>query len=276
MRGSFKWKKSFRQSVSVRNKIINDDESSVALLAMVKAARNVIVKDRQHGTFRNLLRDLVVQKEGRSVLQSQQTSWNFLCGISDQPNLEFRKHETVHENIIDAYMIEVLRFIAMKVLIYGVPDAKNNRIVLSKENIKNSLIPSIPIRDAWKALTMLPILYANVCDVMGCSEPMDYAPDLEDLEMNYQFFGSSNASVQKYRTSYRWTFATYERFFMIEPPVMFWPRLEGDDEEDRDNYMFDVLNEYVNGLSVALNNHMSGGTSSVIPKDVTIRTQSPL
>lgn len=246
---------------------------------MVKAARDVIVKDRQHKTFRNLLSDLVVQnKEIRAVLQSQRDSFFFrdlLCGVSDQSNLDFRKFTRIHENIIDAYMIELLRFIAMKVLLHGVPDAKNNRIAILKEDSENVLIPSIPIRDAWKAMAMLPILYANVCDVMGCSEPIDYALDLDDLEMEYRFLGSSNISIQKQRARYRWTFATYERLFVIEPPVMFWPRLEGDDDEDRDYNMFEVLNDYVKGLSVALNDRMSGSTSTVVPKDVIIRTQSP-
>jgi hypothetical protein len=278
-RGTLKWKKSFRQTLSVRNKIISDDESTAALVAMVNAARDAIVRDRQHSTFRNILGDLVLQnREVRTVLQSQRDSLvfrDFLCRFSDQTTLDFRKFTTIHETIVDAYIIELLRFLAMKVLLHGVPDAKNNRIVLLKENLQNVLIPSLPIREAWKALAILPILYANVCTVMGCSEPIDYDADLDDLEMEYRFLGVSNEIVQRNRRHYRWTFETYERFFVIEPPVMFWPRLEGDDEEDRDQYMLEDLNEYVNGLSVALKERMSGSANIVLPKDVAISTQSP-
>lgn len=77
--------------------------------------------------------------------------------------------------------------------------------------------------------------------------------------------------IQKKRDDYRWTFSTYERLFVIEPPLLFWPRLEGDDERDTEQNILEDINDYVHRLSFAISNHVGGFQNEILPKDVIIQ-----
>lgn len=169
MKRSFRWNKSFRQTVSVRNNIITDDESTAILLQMVTAARSLIMKESQYNSFREKMRSLAAIQMHFAVTKNEGAQFLFgdlLCGGTDKLTHD-DGNAIDSEQIVDAYVIELLRLIAMKILLSGVPDIENNQICHSPKDFEHDLIPSIPIREAWKAMMIFPVMYSRICAAMG-------------------------------------------------------------------------------------------------------------
>uniref|UniRef100_A0A7S4K477 Uncharacterized protein n=1 Tax=Odontella aurita TaxID=265563 RepID=A0A7S4K477_9STRA len=192
--------------------------------------------------------------------------------------------------LYEMWINEVLRFLAMKVLVGedgfeededdgntdggdgngdGVKDENKDDAGRKSRRggpMKMRLLPSPSILDGWKALMLLPRLYAEVCGAMGCSKTdlrngfaVVHYVDAEDLLMTSPGGTAAAAAVEegdndaegsgdgeeidlrRWREEcYAWTLQGYRTLYKSSPPRAFWPR-DGawddfdDDHRDDDN-----------------------------------------
>mmetsp|Transcript_21950 Transcript_21950/g.32873 ORF Transcript_21950/g.32873 Transcript_21950/m.32873 type:complete len:278 (-) Transcript_21950:139-972(-) len=217
-----------QQSISVRDRIILDDESTETLVYMVNCAKNVLSSNYNYYTMRRMMHELlnvIIDEEDYMPILS-----TFLCGMGEEevdPNSNKKR-----ERLVDKFIDELLRFLAMKILlatnntkeeypIYNYDENDDDNT--NRERIRckcYQLNPSIMIRESWKALLMLPHTYVDVCKALGISTPIDYDDDEDD-----GFRGEASTS-QWGRECYRWTLQTYANLYVVGPPKMFWPELE--------------------------------------------------
>ncbi len=268
----------FNHTVSVRQHIIEDEESTLILLEMVKTAYDVLLANKNNLVFRKLLSELMYKDENiKPTLQSASRQQLFKCG-GDLDDVDFEM-ETVSQ-LLDAYIVELLRFLAMKVLLESMPPDENESILQQQQRksrrdveIKNrfSLVPSRTIREAWKALIILPYAYAEVCSAFGCENPLDYEGDNEMLE--YPFFDSSttNSEVKRARQCYRFTLDTYEKLYICEPSPVFWCRLKTDEVEDIDTSFTTDIANFFDNFAVQLKKSVGVNVDNGIPSNINLR-----
>jgi len=274
---------------SVRDLIINDEDSTLALLEMVKEAYSVLIKDKRYHAFLNLLSEAAHADEHlRPVLEEASNRQLLLCG-SAYDDIDFTKEALIQ--IVDCYVIELLRFLAMKVLLEcngGDEDEgrgneyeyqsesrdddrgnllKQNRNLKAKEFV---LVPSATIRAAWKAMCVLPVMYNNVCAVMGCEESLDFNHDNEILE--YPMFESTDEEIAHSRMSYRYTLATYEKLYQSDPEAMFWCRLKTDETSDYDTSLTDDLANIFDTFALRVKKSMGIETGEKIPRSIKLHS----
>ena len=160
--------------------------------------------------------------------------------------------------ILDSYIIEILRFLAMKILLEAIPSSDSDphmstRALTDDSNeyryrtpIKSptNILPSKVLRGGWKALLHLPFLYSDVCMAMGCDGPLDMDAETQDIvHTQYLLYSGEgdavkDSAVKTSRENYRYTLDTYERVYLVVPEGRFWLRLtfECDGDEERDSY----------------------------------------
>ncbi len=268
--------KKFHHTVSVRQHIIEDEESTLILLEMVKTAYEALLANKNNVMFRRLLTELMYKDESiKPTLQLASRQQLFACGDLDNVDFEI---ETVNQ-LLDAYVIELLRFLAMKVLLESIPPNEDESILQQQQRksrrdaeIKNrhSLVPSRTIRDAWKALVILPYAYAEVCSAFGCANPLDYDGDNEMLE--YPFFDSAttNSEVKRARQCYRFTLDAYEKLFICEPSPVFWCRLKMDEVEDIDTSLTTDIANFFDKCAIQLKKTVGVNVDNGIPSNINL------
>ena len=172
--------------------------------------------------------------------------------------------------ILDSYIIEILRFLAMKILLEAIPSSDSDPHMSTRaltdghDNDSNdgdggyeyryeyrtpiksptNILPSKVLRGGWKALLHLPFLYSDVCMAMGCDGPLDMDAETQDIvHTQYLLYSGEgdavkDSAVKTSRENYRYTLDTYERVYLVVPEGRFWLRLtfECDGDEERDSY----------------------------------------
>ena len=204
----------YKQTVSVRDKIISDDESTETLIYMVRCAKNVLTSNYNYFTFRSMVAELVLKIDEDDLLPS------FLCTMSMD---DVDKHDLKKRSkMVDCFIDQLLRFLAMKVLLEGSDGESGSNDGSQERTDENGkkllqLNPSTAIRECWKALLMLPLTYRDVCKAFGC-DAIDYNEEVTG------FLGEESKGSWG-RECYQWTVETYTTLYINPPTKIFWPTL---------------------------------------------------
>ena len=273
---------------------------------MVNSAHEVLTIDtRKYQLFRNLLAELIVNddnlKDDIKGTQKHDMFSVFQCGDSDDDADddadgagagEGSRTSNVNINVntlVRSYIIELLRFLAMKVLLESIPATNTCTNTNTKINTSNfqrmpsmknpnryptnecNLVPSTALLDAWKALLLLPLVYNDVCAVMGCDGPLDF--DAQDVVLDYHNTNAvdTHGQIHKARQDYRFTLVTYEKLYLTVPKSQFWSRLNMDEEQDRDTTMSDHFSNIFEKIAVFVKETIEGRDDS-IPSSVRVST----
>jgi hypothetical protein len=239
-----------KTSVSVRDRIIFDVESTETLIYMVKCAKTVLNVNYNYSTFCKMIRELV------NVMEEEDLAPSLLCGMDELD----KNDERTRSELVNKYIDQLLRFMAMKVLLSGggIMDKSMIKKCPTEDKMGNKLFqlnPSLPIRESWKALMILPRTYADVCKAFGC-DPMDYDNDAED-----GFQGELSKDPWALEC-YKWTAKTYTHLYINRPPKMFWPEPK-DPEED-----VSLLNSFMSNVKTTLQRLTTGPNKEGIQNSV--------
>ncbi len=264
------YRSQFDQAPSIRQRIIDDDETTSLLLEMVEISHNILTKDSKYEVLRNLLAETVTRTpnlndELRKV-RKQELFSGVSCGGTDdvvglgENGAEFNQYVSTRfitgaevrtmNMILNEFEIEILRFLAMKILLEHIPSAQGNPYDSTRalhDDSSNdprsppmspvSIIPSKCLKEGWKNVSQLPLLYSDICIAMGSEGPIDI--DSEEINLRYDGTGDpeSDRIVKMARDNYRYTLDTYEKVYLIVPAARFWLRLSFacDGEEEREN-----------------------------------------
>jgi hypothetical protein len=200
-----------RKSISVQHRIIADDESSETVAYMARCAKKVLVTNYNYQVFHQMIGEILNSKEEVDTLIP-----SFLCGMEDDDKEHMKRRELMVDKLID----QLLKFLAMKVLLCDNVSSNNDCYDERYEDCQSSyrLNPSMTIREAWKAILILPLTYQHVCQAYG-SELIDYDDDDEG-----DFLGEQSKTAWG-RECYKWTIETYKSLYIVPPPEIFWPKL---------------------------------------------------
>ena len=224
----------YQQTVSVRDKIISDDESTETLIYMVGCAKNVLTSNYNYFTFRTMVAGLVLKIDEDDLEPS------LFCAMDDLDKRDLEKRS----KMVDCFINQLLRFLAMKVLLEGNDreTGSNGGIQERTDENGNKLLllnPSIAVRECWKALLMLPLTYRDVCKAFGC-DAIDYDEEVAG------FLGEESKGSWG-RECYQWTIKTYTILYSIPPSKLFWPKLPPEESDG-------LLTTLVTKLGESLNN----------------------
>mmetsp|Transcript_7016 Transcript_7016/g.15522 ORF Transcript_7016/g.15522 Transcript_7016/m.15522 type:complete len:194 (+) Transcript_7016:91-672(+) len=113
--------------------------------------------------------------------------------LDGEQNYEYFKASL---NTVDAdgLIEELLRFLALKVVIVGEP------------------VPSPAVQDAWRKLMLAPGMYSNVCNAMGSQEMI-----------SYHIFEEGEDEAGMREDWYALTLTTYAAVWGEDPPLQWWP-----------------------------------------------------
>lgn len=191
----------------IQNRIISDEESAETLHYMVRAAIEVLRADNSYPIFINMISELVESLETNdNFLHS-----SFLCGVDDFDDDKVKERGTM----VDKLTIELLRFLAMKVLLsdginsYDENEGRNDK----NRNANLRLNPSSIIRESWNILMLLPLAYRHICKTF-CVDVIDCNDD--------ELLGEKSSSSWGLK-SYYWTIDVYTNLYMSPPTKTFWP-----------------------------------------------------
>jgi hypothetical protein len=285
-----------QQYSSVRANIINDDETTATLLEMVEIAHKIILKDTKIHQLRNLLAEVITNtpnlNEKLRTVRRKELFSGVQCGVggglddAELQNTQYEKYEstrgfTTHaesytvNQIIDSFIVEILKFLAMKVLLEVIPGSQGDPMDSTRALHDDSdpsrhqrtlpprspvdLVPSDVIRDGWKALLNLPFLYKDVCMAMGCDVPVDLDLDTVPLKYSGEEDRFEHESVKKARSNYRYTMDTYERVYLEVPNQEFWLRLTYlDGEDEKETNLCDDFSDVMDWLCVTFKERLNG------------------
>lgn len=142
----------------------------------------------------------------------------------------FANHDSPPSNI-HGLIDQLLRFLAMKVLIIGQP------------------VPSSAVFVAWDVLaTHHSQAYANMCKAMGNDSAIDIENEYYTHSQDAHSQGPTSPSDIKER--YDLTLTSYRVLYNAEPPMEFWPdgaRTVTNDDFDDDSVMLSVLSSMTDG-----------------------------
>lgn len=278
----------FQHTISVRERIAHDPEATDTLLLMVQNAHDVIIEDKKYPIFRTMISEVITKH--RYLNESIKGARNrelLSCGdlilddrqqesytIQPPTNRITEGQET--NRLIDGFIIELLRFLSMKILLESVPGSiETDQLIQrmpSRRNVSSNIIvlggmhnitPSAPLCDGWKALLLLPVLYRDVCCAMGCDGKLDFDEDAVMLDSSKQNLGRDSVMLQKVRQDYRYTLVTYEKLFLVVPDDNIWCRLEVDEEDDRDDSFYDGVRDFLDGISRIVKEKIKGPSRGV-------------
>mmetsp|Transcript_6793 Transcript_6793/g.12781 ORF Transcript_6793/g.12781 Transcript_6793/m.12781 type:complete len:288 (+) Transcript_6793:147-1010(+) len=272
----------FKHTTSVRERIIQDVESTETLLEMVQNAHKVLVEDKKYPIFRNMISELVFKhRHLNKTIKGARNRELFSCG---DLILDDRQQEIYHiqpptsritevdemNRLIDGFIIELLRFLSMKILLESVPGTMDDAdqicqrmpsmvYVTPSSGVRaeggiHSIIPSAPLCDGWKALLLLPKLYHDVCCAMGCDGKLDFDEEAVMLDVK---------SNHKATRDYRDTLVTYEKLFLVVPDEYIWSRLEVDEEGDRGDTFYDGFRDFFDSVSAVIKKKIKGPSHGV-------------
>mmetsp|Transcript_28236 Transcript_28236/g.34880 ORF Transcript_28236/g.34880 Transcript_28236/m.34880 type:complete len:258 (-) Transcript_28236:61-834(-) len=196
------------QSVTLRNRIISDKESGETLRYMVKVSRKLLLSNHNFAAYSKMLVDVA-----ESINRGFDDYFRYALDLVNN-------HEKKRTRLINELITELLRFLALKVLL-----ADNHVEIDYKEkrdldgHIMYRFNPSMNVRKSWKALLLFPVTYNDVCKALGCSTPLDYDGD------DFRFSGEASKS-QWGRECYKWTVQTYQHLYRESAPNKYWPWLD--------------------------------------------------
>jgi len=210
--------------------MIRDPESTDTLLYMVQMGREMLEQQVHYKTYRTVLAEMIRDKdyfdERKKVLEANSgvgsVFTNMLWGEEGQllkdPQNDFQ---------IDAYIEEVLRFIAMKIFLENEVITADSKLHDEERKEKGQipvvqLRPSLPVKNAWRTLILFPLAYDQVCKAMGCMTHLDYSEEDEE-ELN-DFLSTKMWNME----CYCWTIGTYTKLYKGEPSRNFWPPVKVD------------------------------------------------
>ena len=237
------------QSSSIRENVIRDPESADLVLHMVMTGKNVLTTDWHFKSFRKMLEKILYESdyfEGYRTKNSNEVL-NFLSGFVFEKNESSNAGDYKSQSfLIDLWIEELLRFLAMKVLLDSEPlsqrsfenedgDEDDSYVKVGQSRPSTKVImqlsPSKPIQDAWRALLLLPLTYANVCKAMGSTAVLDYTENdtcFDFSSITSPFRGDLDRKMWK-AECYQWTQDSYAYLYNGIPSPIFWPtmNLEG-------------------------------------------------
>jgi hypothetical protein len=259
-----------KYQISVKDRIIHDFDSTDTLLQMVQVAHSVLTEDSQYNMFRRVMTEVVLKfpllRDSVKVVRRQEL---FSCGEYKQTKNHCAESEAIYM-IVDKLTVGLLRFLAMKVLIESIPSGTDTilerqpSLVNSNTNSQNGhLVPSAPLREGWKALLLLPMLYSDICIAMGGERSLDYNDD--DIILDYQTDQEiSSQVVKEARQRYRYTLITYETLYLVIPDEMIWTRLKEEDyDKYRDTSLYDDFSDLLNAISSCCKEKVTGREADI-------------
>lgn len=267
----------FRQDPeSIRERIINDCETTETLLYMVETSFNVIKENEKYSILKKVLGEILQRHDSlKNEVIKERVQELFVCGSLDDANIHDMKPSFAKKNAMgelkaidrmtEKLLVEFLRFLAMKVLLQDVETFDHTAGV---NETRFCLVPSLPLRDCWKALLMLPVMYAELCVSMGLETEIDY--DADDYDLEYKR-GKNKNKVKDARTNYRRTLITYEKLYLVIPDEQCWLRLQSNDAEDYDPTFKDDIRNFVDGVSSYVKQRVTGRETS-LPKTIRFST----
>ena len=114
--------------------------------------------------------------------------------LEGEQNYEVFQKASLNTVDADGLIEELLRFLALKVMIVGEP------------------IPSPAVQDAWRKLMLAPGMYSNVCEAMGSQEMI-----------SYHIFEEEEDEAGLREDWYALTLTTYATVWGEDPPYQWWP-----------------------------------------------------
>lgn len=274
----------FKHTVSIRERIIQDVESTETLLHMVNNARSILIEDKKYPIFRGSISQIISKyRHLNDTIKAARNRELFSCGdLNVDENLprsfpipQMRNNITEGDEmnrLVDTFIMELLRFLSMKILLESIPSigSSNNETVHiyqrmpSLKNDKRSaggdehnIVPSAPLCDGWKALLLLPVLYKDVCSAMGCDGKLDFEEEAVTVD------NMNGAMQQKLREDYMYTLVTYEKLYLVVPDENIWCRLEKYEKYDRDNTFYDGFRDFLDGVSTIVKEKIVGPSRGV-------------
>lgn len=210
----------------INNRMVRDPVSTEVLLCMVQKGRQALRSTRYtYDRFSQVLAQQINEQdyfpEPTCTIITMEGAMNMLTdlvlGVEEKnPRMSIRRQ-------VDAYIDEVLRFLALKILF---PSSTSAIPTLQ-------LRPSKPIRHAWEALLLFPITCSKVCTAMGCdsatyidlSSSQDAHSD--DLTSTCECAFNDSLSAKMWEMEcYQWTLVTYRKVYQERPPIQFWPMVQ--------------------------------------------------
>ena len=258
-------------TISVKDRIIHDFDSTDTLLQMVQVAHSVLTEDSQYNMFRRVMTEVVLKfPRLRDSVKAVRRQELFSCGDYEHTKDPTAESDAINM-MVDKLTVGLLRFLAMKVLLESIPSGtdtslqRHPSLVNSDTNHRNGhiLVPSVPLREGWKALLLLPMLYSDICIAMGGERSLDYNDD--DIILDYQTDKEiSSQVVKEARQRYRYTLITYETLYLVIPDEMIWTRLkEEDDDKYRDTSLYDDFSDLLNAISSCCKEKVTGREADI-------------
>lgn len=219
------------QAISIRDGMIRDPESTDTLLYMVQMGREMLEQQVHYKTYRTVLAEMIRDKdyfdERKKVLEANSGVGSVFTNMLWGEEGQLLKDPQFNDFQIDAYIEEVLRFIAMKIFLENEVITADSKLHDEERKEKGQipvvqLRPSLPVKNAWRTLILFPLAYDQVCKAMGCMTHLDYSEEDEE-ELN-DFLSTKMWNME----CYCWTIGTYTKLYKGEPSRNFWPPVKVD------------------------------------------------
>lgn len=219
------------QAITIRDGMIRDPESTDTLLYMVQMGREMLQQQVHYKTYRTVLAEMIREKDYFDERKKVQEANSGVASVfrdmlwgDDGPIVQDPKYNDFQ---IDAYIEEVLRFIAMKIFLENDAVTADAKLHDAERKEKGQipvvqLRPSLSVKNAWRTLILFPLAYDQVCKAMGCLTHLDYSEEDEE-ELN-DFLSTKMWNME----CYCWTIGTYTKLYKGEPSRNFWPPVKVD------------------------------------------------
>jgi len=221
---------------SVRDRIVKDDEAMDLLYQMVKSGTDVLLSDWHYKSFCKMLEEIILGNDTFKKYRTNQeteTFGDFVASIvwsrdeEDNTDIPDPSDQSL-QSLIDIFTEEILRFLAMKILI-GSMSQGNKR----EDNMTMKLTPSDIINEGCLGLMLFPLTYGDVCKAMGSNTALDYtdvADDGDCVRSSLLLQGQFSKKMWKLEC-YEWTLEAYDQLYNNASSPIFWPRSRGQGQE---------------------------------------------
>ena len=166
--------------------------------------------------------------------------------LGDIQDLQDGYSRSFEEDILDGWVEELFRFLALKTL--------QNDITKPFQ-----LAPSGPVIVAWKALLAIPPSYAAVCLAMGNDHPID--EDCDGLGVSFET-DEERHLIKRLNATMR----AYSRYFGEQPPALFWKGVQEPKEPHPVVQIYQTAKQLWTGVASCGNDAMETVSGCTSPK----------
>jgi len=189
--------------------------------ALVASATQTIKQDWHRVAFQRLLKGRLHKyfPKDEEAVGFQQAMARSLCTEHRDDMVEEECGES-DLHILNDWVNELLKFLALKALYLEEEKADGKPVDFDDDDLSVSkrrkvLVPSEPVREAWRCLLLLPVTYYDVCISLGCQKVIDYD----------EFTTTEKDDPKTRNKNYTRTMEKYKEIYKLQPPKNFWPRV---------------------------------------------------